>query len=167
MNYLLWMTNLVCSEGEYDDYAELFAMLNSFRFVSVIEHDGDRIADAEEMRQEYLSMSGDTMEFPLSPSILEVLVALARRLDSIIGYSSSSPNRWFWYMIKSLGLLDFKNNNFDYPVAVDILSRFISREFASDGRGSTCYYPCEVDFRKVDIWYQWMRYLNSIYEQEE
>lgn len=166
MNYLLWMTKFVCSEGEIDKYARLFEALHSFVFVPVMAHDQDRIGDAEEMRREFLS-EGNTQEFPLSPSVLEVMIALARRLDSIIGYDTSSPRRWFWHMIYSLGLIKFTDENFDENAIVTIVSAFLAREYSPNGRGSLCYYPCERDLRDVDIWYQWMYYLGSLKEFQE
>lgn len=163
--YLLWVASFVSSEDEMNSYSDLFAMLNSFCFVALIHHDEDRILDAEEMRREFVSeLPNEVAEFPSGPSVMEVLVALARRLDNVVGYESSSPARWFWWMIDSLGMANFKNGTFKQSDGLTILYNFVMRKFEPDGRGSTCYFPCGKDLRDVDIWYQWMYYLNSLEE---
>lgn len=161
--YLLWLSNFVCSDEEIANYSSLLNCLYSFRFDAVMPRDEDRIIDAVQQRKDFLrDYPNMVLNFDNGPSILEVLVALSRKLDDLVGYSTSCPERWFWYMIYSLGLVDFNNDNFDEIEAMRILENFVNRRYQPDGRGGCCYYPSGRDLRDVDIWYQWMWYLNSL-----
>lgn len=165
--FTLWLSHWVCTEEEVVAYSKLLTRLNTFPFIAVMERDRDRIMDAEEQRDEFASYTNQTLSFNSGPSVLEVLVALARKLNDIIGYETSSPERWFWYMIYSLGLQSFRDDRCDNEALNDIrviLNRFVNRDYDSDGDGGCCYFPCGKDLRKVDIWYQWMWYLNSLEE---
>lgn len=163
--FVLWLSHWVCTDDEISDYSMLLNDLNSFPFIYILERDRDRLVDAEEQRCEFADfLNCHDLSFSSGPSILEVLVALARKLDMSIGYESSSPRRWFHYMIRSLGLLGFRNEGYNADDVRAILYMFVNRDYGSDGDGGCCYYPCGLDLREVDIWYQWMYYLNSLEE---
>lgn len=163
--YLLWLLHQVCTDEEISSYSMLLSDLHSFPFIALMQRDKDRIEDAEQQRKDFLSDSNiASVDISVGPSVLEVLVALARKLDQLIGYETSSPARWFWYMIKSLNLLNFKNEGYDRNEVNLRIMAFLNREYEPDGNGGCCYFPCEKDLRKVDIWYQWMWYLANLAE---
>lgn len=163
--YLLWLSNFVCSDEEIAKYSMLLNCLYSTSFLVVLPRDEDRIIDAEQQRRDFLrEYPNMVLNFDNGPSILEVLVALARKLDDLIGYEESCPERWFWYMIFSLGLVKYTNDNFDEIEVLRVSENFVMRRYQPDGRGGCCYYPSGRDARDVDIWYQWMYYLNNLEE---
>ena len=163
--YLLWLSNFVCSDEEIANYSNLLNCLYSFCFKAIIPRDEDRIIDAIQQRRDFIrDYPNMNLNIDNDPSILEVLVALARKLDDLVGYSESCPERWFWYMIKSLGLIEYTNENYDEVDVLRVLERFINRRYQPDGEGGCCYFPSGIDLRDVDIWYQWMWYLNSLEE---
>ena len=166
--YLLWLSNFVCSDEEIAKYSSLLNCLYSYNFSAMMSRDEDRIIDAEQQRRDFLrDYPNIVLNFDNGPTILEVLVALARKLDDLVGYSESCPERWFWYMIRSLGLLSYDNRNFNEVEVLRILERFVERRYQPDGEGGCCYFPSGRDLRDVDIWYQWMWYLNSLDEFQE
>lgn len=167
--FMLWLLAFVATEHDISAYSLLFNELQSTPFVAVLKRDSDRIGDADLQRIEFMNDVPvfDSIDISEGPSVLEVLVALARKLDDLIGYDTSSPNRWFWYMISSMGLENFEDSGFDKELVDKILQRFLRREYCADGRGGCCYYPCGKDMREIDIWYQWMYYLNSLDEFKE
>lgn len=163
--YLLWLLHQVCTDEEISSYSMLLSDLHSFPFVATLPRDKDRIEDAEQQRRDFLTeFNMASVDISVGPSVLEVLVALARKLDELIGYETSSPARWFWYMLRSLNLLEFKNEGYDRNEVNLRLIAFMRREYEPDGNGGCCYFPCEKDLRNVDIWYQWMWYLSSLTE---
>ena len=166
---MLWLLQFVADEHDIAAYSMIFNELHSFPFVAVMKRDSDRIGDADLQRIEFMNdvQLYSSIDISEGPSILEVLVALARKLDELIGYPESSPYRWFWYMLDSMGLRYFEDSRFDKEQVDIIIDRFLNRKYYADGRGGCCYFPCGKDMREIDIWYQWMYYLNSLDEFKE
>ena len=164
--FTLWLMQFVASDHDISAYTRLFSELQSIPFVAVMPRDNDRIGDAELQRMEFMNEAGISLPVDISsgPSVLEVLVALARKLDDLIGYPESSPERWFWYMLSSIGLVGYEDHGFVKEAVDEMVRRFLNREYAPDGKGGCCYFPCGKDLREVDIWYQWMWFLNSLEE---
>jgi hypothetical protein len=72
------------------------------------------------------------------------------------------PGRWFWMMIKSLGLQDMYDKNFDGEYVNFVVWRFLNREYDRDGKGGLVHIPGILeDLRSMEIWYQMMRYLSN------
>ena len=76
--------------------------------------------------------------------------------------------RWFWDMIKSLGLYDMDDAHFDVAEAEYILELFQKREYRRNGRGGLFTIEnCKRDLRDVEIWYQAGWYMNDLIEKGE
>ena len=98
-------------------------------------------------------------------SMLEMMVALAVRIEEHIMEDSSAGNRvgqWFWNMVVSLGLAAMDDGRFHEDRADYILDRFERRDYEYNGAGGlfTVNHPTE-DMRRLDIWYQLMNYLQE------
>ena len=98
-------------------------------------------------------------------SMLEMMVALAVRIEEHIMEDSSAGNRvgqWFWNMVVSLGLAAMDDGRFHEDRADYILDRFERRDYEYNGAGGlfTVNHPTE-DMRRLDIWYQLMHYLQE------
>jgi hypothetical protein len=104
-------------------------------------------------------------------SVLEVLIALANRMDDQL-YSPEMGLRssvWFWGFIKNLDLDSYSDEViFDSDIMGEInrsLDIFLNRKYDSRGRGGIFPLRKKVskDLRKVELWYQMMYYLDENY----
>ena len=71
--------------------------------------------------------------------------------------------KWFWNMITNLGLSSMDDEKFNKSCARDIITRFLNRQYESDGQGGLFTIKnCPYDLKKIEIWYQACWYLDSI-----
>ena len=81
--------------------------------------DKNRVDDAEQLRFEFLRDFDERAHFDSPISVLEVLVALAKRCEDNIMHDPDYGDRtheWFWEMITNLGLDGMKNRYFDEEI---------------------------------------------------
>lgn len=72
-------------------------------------------------------------------------------------------SQWFWIMVRNLGLGGMNDSYFDEDYITDVITRFLNRDYEPNGRGGLFYIKnCEVDLRRVEIWYQLNWFLDSI-----
>ena len=81
-------------------------------------------------------------------------------------YNESCGDRagqWFWNMIVSLELGSMHDANFNEGYVYHIINKFLNREYQPNGRGGLFTIEnCKCDLRDVDIWVQFMWYLDAI-----
>lgn len=144
-------------------------------FVYSIDHDRNRAVDGIFLREDYIDVylggEGDIcppVEWkPDQASVLEVLVALAFRIDDeyIGNPADPKPELIFWEMCCNLDLQKFMNRYYD-PLAVDFrLNVWMMRAFEYGGQGSI--FPLKhprQDQRTIEIWSQMQAYLTEHYE---
>lgn len=98
-------------------------------------------------------------------NILEVLIALAKRCEEDIMQDPDKGDRsslWFWTMFINLGLDEYPDHKFEITAVMNILERFLNREYTREGYGSIFYTTREDrDFRDADLWYQMAWYLDE------
>ena len=174
--YFEWLYRLVCGDDEYNrlSYRNLLSFLHSIEFTYSINLDENRAQDGIDFRYRFGYENGysqDIIEKYLdhSPcSVLEMMVSLAFKVEEQIMDNNEYGNRtgqWFWNMIVSLGLGYMNDNDFNESAAYRIISRFLDRNYAPDGRGGLFTIEnCAYDLREVEIWSQFMWYLNTIIE---
>lgn len=194
--YYVWLISFVAGGRKYDitrEYVKLTKKLNSIPFRYTVSGDANRVADALSLRNRYLNGGfehnfnyksvglgsrylddeNDALDdkFPETPSVLEVMIALAVRLEETIMDDPEFGDRtgeWFDYMLKSLGLSIFKYSVWgsNTEQAIDkIVNTFLDREYDRKGYGGLFYIPDippKIDLSKVEIWYQALWYLDSI-----
>lgn len=172
--YLDWMVQLVCEDGYAGSgsWGCLFRLLHEMEFTYILELDENRAIDGCDLRYRFAyecGYTGQDVEEYLDArpcSVLEMMVALAKRCEEHIMDDPESGNRtgkWFFEMIRSLGLDDMQDDRFDRIVARAVISRFLRREYAGNGCGGlfTLRYH-DADMRRVEIWYQMMWYLDEM-----
>lgn len=174
-DYFLWLCDLV--NADLDRYSELLFHLHDTDFVWCLELDESRANEGLDLRKEYYELCGDdwVMLMEKSCSVLEMLIALARRMDDMLveDYTSSRVPVWFWEMVKNLGLKKF--TDFAFLNATDddlyefemILHVWMHREFEFDGEGSL--FPlrnCGSDQRDATIIMQLNEYVLENYVEE-
>lgn len=178
--YFAWLLDLVNADTER--YSELLYFLHDTDFTWCLELDDGRAADGLKLRDAYVeSMRGlgfDAtwvlmMEKPCS--VLEMLIALAQRMDDMLieDYTSSRVAVWFWEMVRNLGLKKYTNavlmsgNDDDYYDIQETVARWMNREFEPDGTGSV--FPLREpanDQRERTIVYQLNAYVLENYVEE-
>jgi hypothetical protein len=139
----------------------------------LIPKDGNRADDGINMRRRFALYRGgdDSYDAIISEldgpcSVLEMMVALAVRCEETIMDDPSKGDRtqqWFWGMITSLGLGSMTDDRFDEFYIDEAIEIFLNREYAPDGRGGLfTIRHCDVDLRRVEIWYQLCKYLDTL-----
>lgn len=155
--YLGWLVSFV--ESDYfslDHYSYLASQLLSTKFTwfktdtNDLYMDENRAGDGLHLRSEYCdSFNVDYDELSTAIrmgqdcSILEMMVAFARRIDDEVMWDNKYGNRsyvWFWYMLYGLKL----DNCCDGPKYSQLgvtrkLNKFLRREYGIDGYGGIFY----------------------------
>ncbi len=144
--YFDWMYQLVCDD-EYSrglSYRKLLYLLHDTDFTYTIALDSNRYDDGIDLRYRFGNEQGyrDSMIASYLDnrpcSVLEMIIALAIRLEEHIMDDPDIGNRtgqWFWDMIVSLGLGSMDDSKFDKAHAIDVIRRFLNRDYERDGKG--------------------------------
>ena len=166
--YFEWIYQRIDGKG----YRCLLETLYSIEFVYSMTMDENRLRDGIDLRGQFARECGiPQIAIKLkmdntSCSVLEVMVALAIRMESTIFDDPEQGDRtyvWFWDMVKALGLYHMDDDIFDYEETEEIVDRFLNRQYDYDGKGSLFYIPeAESDMRDVEIWYQMCMYSDMI-----
>lgn len=169
--YYEWLVRIV-DDGRAPRYEDLLHHLYETPFEWYIANDDNRLADGMELRYQFLEeevpfkcndISNVGNEFC---SMLEVLVALARRMESVM-YESDYGDRtatWFWTIIDNLDLEWMDFGNFDERFFAEKMDFVLKRRYGRDGKGGLFYTNRrDLDFRNMEIWYQMMHFLCENY----
>lgn len=141
----------------------MMMLLGRKEFVWLVPHDDNRIGDGLDVRREFCEDSG-AKEEALGPcSVLEVLVALSRRLSFVA--DGPAPG-WAWDLLCNLDLDKYTDPiGPRQKVKVDaILEALVWRTYAPDGVGG--FFPLawpDEDQRYIELWYQMEFYVSEIH----
>ena len=166
--YFYWLCDFV---GGCGNYTKLLMHLHNTDFIYLISMDGNRAEDGIRLRNRY----EEEMNFPEKSfttwygnrpcSVLEMMIALAVRCEESIMGNSAYGDRtryWFYSMIDNLGLRNMTDANYDMYLVVDVLNRFLYRQYNEDGSGGLFILSNpHIDARSMEIWMQLNWYLND------
>jgi hypothetical protein len=163
-SYILWLESQVVVDQHPRNYSDLIKILGIKEFIWLVPHDNNRIMDGLDIRWEFYEETGLTGE--IGPvSVLEILVALSRRLAFIAG---GDPPGWAWQLICNLEL--HKSSDPIGPKKLmrvdEILETLVWRTYSKDGQGG--FFPLawpEQDQRDVELWYQMEYYADEIHPE--
>ena len=139
-------------------------------------NDDNRVEEGIELRYKFADEKNvQLLEDDLSGSctLLEMLIALADRMDFIL-FDPSKGNRrwlWFWLFIDNLKLQKYANDDEKGVISRKkrfnriVINKFLKREYLPNGKGGL--FPLDnpsSDQREVEIWYQLMEYINENYD---
>lgn len=169
--YFEWLFDLVCGKRYSDQisYRKLLMCLHDIEFIYIIPRDRNRAEDGIDLRYRFALEYGfddepDCLDGPCS--VLEMIIALSLRCEETIMEDVSIGNRtgqWFWGMLTNLGLGSMYDGRFDERYVKDVLTIFMNREYAPDGKGGLfTIKECDRDLRTVEIWHQLCWYLETI-----
>lgn len=173
--YYRWLISFIQSEN-YDQeksYETLFAQLLDTDFVYTYPMDENRAIDGMDLRIHFLEENrlpqnyfGYYIHKPCS--ILEMMIALSHRIEIYIMGDEDLGDRtykWFWDMIRSLGLIHCTDDSYDPNYVSVVLEDFLMRNNEPNGQGGLFTIEENVDIRDMEIWYQMQHYLNYIMER--
>lgn len=170
--YFMWLYSIVKKE-EYVSYRKMIRVLHGIPFIWSVPNDDNRAGDGLALRERYcdirnLEVSPDLFEEPAS--VLEVLIALAQRMDLQL-YEPGLGSRWsiwFWEFIGNLKLNQYSDNQWGRGCEQevrDIVDIFLNRKYDALGVGGI--FPlrrgANKDQRLVELWYQMMAYFDENY----
>lgn len=172
--YFEWMYQLVCNDKYYKrlSYRKLLYLLHDIEFSYILELDENRAEDGRDFRYRFGYECGYPRDYiatdlDIRPcSVLEMMIALAFRGEEQIMDDPEFGNRtgqWFWNMIVSLGLGSMNDSNFDRRYVEDVIFSMLDRDYAPNGEGGLFTIDsCPYDMREIDIWSQFMWYLDEV-----
>lgn len=171
--YFDWMMTKIRASA---NYKELIDYLYRTPFEATMFEDNNRVAAGLDLVYQFAYENNiDYTEIDSyfsnlrECSILEMMIALAMKMENqfLGGLSSEDQTwKWFWQMIKNLGLDIYDNRHFDGYEIDCILATFIDRKYSSDGQGGLFHIRnCKYDLRQVEIYNQMCWYSNSILER--
>ena len=174
--YFEWLYDLVCNSGYVSrlSYRKLLSFLHSVTFYSILPRDENRAYDGIKLRYDF----GDDNGIPRHRiqrkldnrpcSFLEMAVALSRRCEVEIMYDYELGNRtwkWFWKIMTNMNLGGMTDDKFDADYVNKAVETVLTRTYEPNGRNGYFTIPgCHDDLRKVEIWGQLNRYINSTTE---
>jgi hypothetical protein len=157
--YFEWLISQINVQGTRTFY-DLFEVLFTIEFDWTVPHDKNRVQDGLDLRTEF--SNGQKIRFNKRATVLEVLIALSRRLAFIAGGRAED---WAWQLLSNLRL-----NKMTDPFTENkarkvnnILETLIWRQYREDGSGG--FFPLnwpDQDQTQVEIWYQMQKYVSEI-----
>jgi len=133
-------------------------------FVWFVPNDDNRAEDGRALREEFMDEYGidrvDRNWYDLDCSMLEMMIALARRASfEAVG----APDEWFWLFVHNLELDRYSDMLYEIAISEEVaetLARVNERTYDRNGSGGL--FPlmhAQKDQRKVELWYQLSTYL--------
>lgn len=146
-------------------YIELWELLYGVPFRVVLERDRNRIGDVYEMRK-HIGYLSSCNEPDMAVTVLEVLVAFARRIDmEYIGSPGDPhPERIILEMVQNLGIDRYVKQGYNRSFVMEKLDRWMDRTYNICGIGGL--FPVkrdQRDQRKLELWDQMMSYIHENY----
>lgn len=169
IGYYRWLCDMVCYK-KGTGYDSLLNKLHDTPFTylktnTILSRDSCREDDGLDLRKDYINDNKTNIEYIEGEcSVLEMLIALSRRIDDLCidALDDSNIDRWFWRLISNLHLDIYDDNNYNEEKVDKILDTFMRRKYDRHGVGSLFPIPkYEGDMRKNDISMQMHHYLNK------
>lgn len=172
--YFDWMYSLVF--GKNRSYRKLLVRLHEIPFRYSIPMDGNREADGINLRYRFGYENGyadyiiaDELDHKKC-SVLEMMIALCIRCEEQIMDDPEVGNRtgkWFFNMLKNLGLHDMDDRHFEADYIDRIMLIFLNRKYQANGRGGLfTVHTHQCDMRSIEIWYQMCWYLDELLSEK-
>ena len=168
-SYFDWLRSDCFSEpSERREYEGILRVLHEIPFYYTVWSDENRAGDAMTYRQsDFLSTQRDldTLDQKwlhdwalAAPSVLEVLLGIARRWNS---YFEGPIPYYFGHMFTNMGFDRFPGRLLSATSASAVrvkLDDWMSRQFPANGQGTPFPIHHDFDLRTVDIWGQMNAY---------
>jgi hypothetical protein len=155
--YFYWLKSQVENAGDYERVLVCMSV-TEFAWLPNLWGDENRVQDGLALRHEW--NPNITFQFPCS--VLEVMIALSRRMEFTVG--GTAPG-WAWQFMLNLGLEKYKDPLSERRAdqVGDLLHALIWRTYSPDGQGG--FFPLQNpddDQTQLEIWYQMSGYIEEI-----
>lgn len=188
--YFNWLVNQMYMDSWYGrSYYVLAKILHNIEFYWTIDLDENRAKDGIRLRHVWFDAINNEADalgisrplFPLdslsgSCSILEMLVALANRIECDIMQDDNIGNRapvWFWRILANIGIAEYDDTKLGLAqsnVVSHEVMNMMDRKYDEKGRGGSLFPLTECygrDMRETDIWWQAQLWLSENYPNEK
>lgn len=172
--YFKWLYSQI-EKRDFSNLENFIFELHSYPFICRIPNDDNRVEEGIELRYKF----ADEKNIHLSEeflsqtcTLLEMLIALADRMDFILFDPSKGTRRWlwFWLFIDNLKLQKYTNDEKEdisqkKKFNKIVINKFIRRDYLANGTGGL--FPLDnpsSDQRNIEIWYQMAAYINENYD---
>lgn len=161
--YTRWLIHNILGVNDVDNLW-LCLCLQDIEFYYTDRDDANRAADARNLRTDYIFENGDEEDItglPSTPTVFEVLVAMADRATTI-DYDPAWT--WFSLFIKNLGF-DYLTDDEWSPDAERFVKstvrRWLDRQFDPSGVGSPFRGNGTYDVSRQTMWHAMQWYLSD------
>jgi hypothetical protein len=170
--YEVWLYNLVLTIRDLNDprsYTVVCSLMHNVHFKDNVFNDDNRNAEGMELREEFVATLssievGDyaNLHDLGNASLLEMLIALARRADATVNIGVSG---WFRIFLDNLGLMKYPDpvcNPRAQSRIKGILTVLNNRSYTPSGEGGL--FPLKKprkDQRTTELWYQMSAYISE------
>lgn len=173
--YFEWLYSQI-EKKDGSNLEDFIFELHSYPFVCRVPNDDNRVEEGIGLRHKFADEKNIKFseEFLSGPcTLLEMLIALADRMDFIL-FDPSKGNRrwlWFWLFIDNLKLQKYTNDDRKETISRKrkfnqiVIKKFLRRDYLPNGTGGL--FPLDnpsYDQRNVELWYQMAEYINEKYE---
>lgn len=147
--YYKWLVGKADIPSEYSVLAKY---LFETKYVWTNPMDANLAEDGKSLRLHYFNETGERLDVFKDCTVLEMIVALAERIETdIVGIPGDMhPEKWIKIMLVNLGLSDMTNRRFDFDYANSCLANGYSQMF-----------PIEGKHRNIPLWDQTAEYLDQ------
>jgi len=167
--------NWLCYTMHADNYHILFDILYGTEFSWILPEDEHRASAGRYLRERFEAETGlackdEWTDWPCS--FLEMLVALAYDMESILYNPSEGDSTyiWFWEIVENLDLADLDDRTMigspqrTYRHVNSVCYQVCNRTFDRNGWGGLFPLRAPVeDQREVEIWFQMQSYILENY----
>lgn len=174
--YYTWLCDLAGANQEKNSYFMLIKDMYRYEFTWTVPNDDNRAFEGMNLREIFchehlVRFEKDKMDG--APRFLEVVLALAMRIDDLMQDSDDDygVRGWFWVMMDNSGLSRFTDEEYyDHggtEKVYSIMEKIVRRDYHRNGRGGL--FPLKFhkkDQRKTELWYQMNEYLVENYYTE-
>ena len=173
--YFEWLCELI-GDGCGQKYGYLLRTLHAKNFFWTVPNDDNRAFEGKELRCKFCEENNifyDYEQFNMAASMLELIIGLAYRCESIMADQRDNWTMpfWFWKILGNVGLDKFTDKTSDgryESVKInEILDKIIDRTYNRNGIGGL--FPLKrgrKNQKKVELWYQMCSYLVENYYME-
>lgn len=167
--YFNWLCKMVKLD-KITTHTKILNKLNNSPFTYIktnvlLSRDSSREDDGLELRSEFIEDSRTNItNIEGECSILEMLIALARRIDDLCNETVDNKiPHYFSRLVYNLGLWKYDDDHWNEEEVDNILKIFLTRKYDKNGNGGLFPIPnYNGDMRKIDIAMQMHHYLNYL-----